>query len=327
MTSEPTNERDAHRLDAQLLSDLWVFRAAARFQSITGAAKWLRVTQGAVSQRVLRLEARLGTPLFVRIRSRIALTESGELLMKAMADVAGILNDSLSKIYEDQRGSIVVRCVPSLATEFLVPALHDFYEQHPGIEVFVRSEFAATTAEQLDDEGVDLAIDYTDKTPNGLQELDAVQEMIFPVCSRTYAEHLAGRESADSIIVLHDEIPGWGDEGGHTEWREWRRATGKDWPPIPRTDRQFNLAVLAYHAAISDQGIAMGRSIIVHRLMAKGELVPASSYAPVPGFSYRAVTHRPGGPGSPVRQFALWWADQMRMTQARTMDLLQSYEA
>jgi LysR family glycine cleavage system transcriptional activator len=326
MINEPNLERDAHRLDGQLLSDLWVFRAAGRFHSITGAARWLGVTQGAVSQRVLRLEARLGTPLFVRVKSRITLTPSGELLMKAMTDVAQILNDGLSKVYEDQRGSIVVSCVPSLATEFLVPALHNFYEEHPGIEVFVRSELMATTAERLDDEGVDLAIDYTDLTHEGLHELDAVQEMIFPVCSRAYSEKLARRDPEERIIVLHDDIPSFGAEGRHIEWREWRRVIGEHWPPEPHTDRQFNLAVLAYHAAIGDQGVAMGRSVLAHRLMAKGELIPASRHAPVPGLSYRAVTHRPGGPRSPVRQFALWWGDQVRITQAKTLELLQAHD-
>jgi hypothetical protein len=91
-------EQDAFRLDAQLLSDLWVFRAAARHGSITGAAAALNVTQGAVSQRVLRLEARLGTELFRRSQRKITLTPAGMTLLGAVNGASAGLNDALSRI-------------------------------------------------------------------------------------------------------------------------------------------------------------------------------------------------------------------------------------
>ncbi|MGI4876742.1 MAG: hypothetical protein ACRYG4_04585 [Janthinobacterium lividum] len=59
-------------------------------------------------------------------------------------------------------------------------------------------------------------------------------------------------------------------------------------------DRHFNLSILAYHAAMCNQGVALGRAAIVQRLVQRGELVPATQYAPVPGPSYRIVTRRPG---------------------------------
>ena len=77
-------ERDGWRIDAQLLSDLWVFRAVARGGSMSAAATELSVTAGAVSQRVLRLEARLNTKLFERKKSKLTLTEPGSSLLDAM---------------------------------------------------------------------------------------------------------------------------------------------------------------------------------------------------------------------------------------------------
>ena len=65
------------RLDAALVADLWFFVHAARLCSFSGAAKLLNVTQGAVSQRMHRLELRLEAPLFVRHGARLSLTAAG----------------------------------------------------------------------------------------------------------------------------------------------------------------------------------------------------------------------------------------------------------
>lgn len=315
-------EPDAYRLDAQLLSDLWIFRAAARMGSITAAARRLGVTQGAVSQRVLRLEARLGAQLFVRHKSRIALTEAGNSLLGAMTQVAMLLNDSLSRINRMQRKAIVVSCVPSLATEWLVPHLEFFYRQHPGIEVFVRSELAPSTAERMEDDGVDLAIDYLPSLRSGLHELATLQELVFPVCSPRYRDLLNGPEAETApLVLLHDDVP-WLGGSAESEWNSWRAASGSEWPNRKAGARHFNLAHLAYHAAMCDQGVAVGRSVIVNRLLGKGELVAAFEQRPVAGSVYRIVTNHPGDERSPVRQFANWWAAAMAETQMQTLELL-----
>jgi DNA-binding transcriptional LysR family regulator len=324
MNSPIDDEQDAYRLDAQLLSDLWFFRSAARLGSITAAAQRLGITQGAVSQRVLRLEARLGATLFIRQKSRLSLTDAGASLLEAMTQVALVLNDTISRINRLQRKAIVVSCVPSLATEWLVPNLEDFYRQHPGIEVFVRSELAPFTVERMDDDGIDIVIDYQPSPAPDLHELASLQEFVFPVCSRRYRDTLDKADGADtSVMLLHDDVPWWGGTPD-SEWAAWRQGSGIDWPRRVAGGRHFNLAHLAYHAAMFDQGVAVGRSVIINRLMCRGDLVAAVDCAPVPGLSYRVSTNRPGNAQSPVRQFARWWADTMAETQAQTLSLLNA---
>lgn len=110
-------DRDRSALDAQLMADLWVFRAVGRFGSITAAADRLGVTQGAVSQRGLRLEARLATSLFSRGRGYVRLTAAVATLLAAMEQSTQILPDTLSKISDARPSSIVVSCATTLATE------------------------------------------------------------------------------------------------------------------------------------------------------------------------------------------------------------------
>src|SRR5215831_19296690 len=70
---------NAAEVDLQL-PYLATFSKAAELSSFTGAAKALRLTQAAVSQRIHALEKTLGTPLFKRQGGRVLLTEAGRKL-------------------------------------------------------------------------------------------------------------------------------------------------------------------------------------------------------------------------------------------------------
>ena len=161
MSLPPTPDRsDTYRIDTQLLSDLWIFRLVARTGSVTAAAASLGVTQGAVSQRVTRLEGRLGTAFFSRKSGRLSLTEAGEALLETMETVAATLINTVSRFDRVQRRSLVISCIPSLATEWLVPRLDDFYSEHPSVELFIRAEMIDGPADQIGEMGIDVLIRY-----------------------------------------------------------------------------------------------------------------------------------------------------------------------
>jgi DNA-binding transcriptional LysR family regulator len=206
--------------------------------------------------------------------------------------------------------------VPSLATEWLVPRLEEFYLRHPDIELFLRAEFVPATVERAEDEGIDIFIQYQQEPSEDLEQLGSLQELIFPVCSRSYREqHFEAGLPRSGITRFHDV---WLDGSQHFEWEEWLKKTGL-WSDVPFKDRSFNLAHLAYHAALGGQGVAIGRAILVNRLITKGELVPVNSAKPVRGAKYRVSAYRPGGPRSPTRLFAAWLMESMRETQKNTI--------
>src|SRR5437867_8245849 len=62
------------------LPHLETFSKAAELSSFTGAARALRLSQAAVSQRVQALEKALRTPLFKRQGGRVLLTDAGREL-------------------------------------------------------------------------------------------------------------------------------------------------------------------------------------------------------------------------------------------------------
>lgn len=313
---------ESYRLDAQLLSDLWIFRSAARFGSITAAAKRLRVTQGAVSQRVNRLEGRLGTPLFRRTRGGLALTEAGLALLEAMNDVSATLNRALTRFDRVQRRSVVVSCLPSLATEWLVPHIEGFYAANPDVELFIRAEMFAASSEAMEDEGIDVVIGYQRDASEDLQELAALDEMIVPVCSRDYRWAMEAAEGAPPITRLHDDVP-WLGGPREFEWQAWTSGS-PEWTDQVIGERHYNLAHLAYHAALCGQGVAVGRAVLINRLLNRGELIPATDLPPVRGASYRIMANRPGPARSPVRRFAAWLVTEMEQSQRQTLSMISS---
>lgn len=119
-------------LDTSLLR---TFVAVTERGSMTAGAIALNLTQGAVSQKIARLEAQAGGPLLTRDRCGLGLTPAGErLLGKARRMLA--LND---EIWTDMRGGGVdgparLGSPVDLAGPLLVPMLRDFMAAFPRVQ-------------------------------------------------------------------------------------------------------------------------------------------------------------------------------------------------
>src|SRR5262249_27843975 len=135
------------------LNALKAFEAAARGESLTGAAAELGVTHAAVSQQVKALEATLGIRLFARERQRLALTEAGR-------DYLGVVRDAFDRIalgterlvQRQGSGVLTVSTSPDFAAKWLVHRLGRFGERHSDIDLRVsatahRVDFARETVD------------------------------------------------------------------------------------------------------------------------------------------------------------------------------------
>lgn len=317
------DEREVRRLDAQLLSDLWIFRAVARAGSMAAAATQLSVTAGAVSQRVLRLEARLKTKLFQRDKGKIALTEAGSFVLEAMNGASLALNNALAKLDGPQNTSLVVSCVPSLAMEWLMPNLQEFYRECPDIELQVRSETTPPSAAWMTNERVDVLISYAHVRPSDLAELAALQELTLPVCSRAYRSRLRALPPEERMVVaMHDDDPWREGEPPRAEWQEWLANAGTERGFSINGDQHFNQAYLAYQAAMYGQGVAIGRSVSVNGLLKSGKLVPMVDLPLVASAHYRIFARTEQSPDSACARFAAWLARGLARTQKETITLV-----
>jgi LysR family transcriptional regulator, glycine cleavage system transcriptional activator len=258
-------------LRSSALASLRFFEAAARLLSFKQAAAELHVTQGAVSQQIKHLERILGCKLFFRLPRRIQLTEEGERF-------ASVVTRSLDEIEQEARAiaaaqataAIRLRAGPSFALRWLVPRMGDFYARHPAIKLFMAGAYGPFDPDRR---GFDLAIEMmTGKLP-GLHSQVLMEEYLSPVCSPEYLKKhpLKTPQDLGRCTLLHDGHAGMG-ASEDAEWRHWLTAVAAN--GVDSTQGQFfSLANMAIEAALTHQGVAMGRAALVTELLRAGHLV------------------------------------------------------
>jgi DNA-binding transcriptional LysR family regulator len=137
--------------------------AVAEEKNFTRAASRLHLAQPSLSRQVRLIERELGVLLFDRGpgQATVDLTSDGEALLpfirRVLADVeaTGAEARALSGM---ERGRLSVGATPSLITRVLAPALVEFHDSHPGIELLVVEAGSRQLVPQLASGEVDLAL-------------------------------------------------------------------------------------------------------------------------------------------------------------------------
>ena len=86
------------------LHQLNVFRAIVENGSFSKAAAELCIAQSAVSYHIKLLEAEVGDPLFLRVKTRVCLTETGKVLWKHVAKIFQAVEETKNAIAEMGHG-------------------------------------------------------------------------------------------------------------------------------------------------------------------------------------------------------------------------------
>lgn len=117
---------------------LETFSKAAELTSFTGAAKALRLTQAAISQRVQALEKALNAPLFERQAGRVLLTPAGRRLYHYAQRILDLYQQARRDVtgQETPVAGELFLAASSIPGEHLLPALLSaFRKKHPHIRV------------------------------------------------------------------------------------------------------------------------------------------------------------------------------------------------
>lgn len=134
------------------LRDLRYFAAIASSGSMTAAAKALHVSQPTVTVAMQNLEEELKTQLFVRERSGVRLTSTGDELLKYAEEVFRLLERAEQRIKgleSEDEGTFVLGCHESLGAYFLPDFMAPFFRAHPAIELLVSNESSAAVRESV----------------------------------------------------------------------------------------------------------------------------------------------------------------------------------
>jgi LysR family glycine cleavage system transcriptional activator len=287
------------------------FEAAARTLSFTKAAEELFITQSAVSRQIKALEDHLGIRLFERRPRSLALTENGQALHRISADVLERLQTATDQLRAASRTrQLSITTTTGFASLWLIPRLQRFTSLHPDVDVRIS---ATTDTLNLERSLVDLAVRYCppESVPEGAVRLFG-EEMI-PVCApallRDRTRPLKRPQDLAHHVLLHFDYP-----GAHRlfmDWGTWLTSLGVGDLKAAGA-LHFSQYEQMIQAAISGQGVALGRQPLVNDLIKSGMLAAPFKQAMVGSRSY-FIIESPLAAGKPhVRQFAAWLIEEVK---------------
>lgn len=262
------------------LHALRAFEAVGRLLSFRRAGEELLITQSAVSHHIRTLEEALGTLLFERKGRSIALTAAGARYLDCISQAFALVADGTREVRSHAtRQLLTVSLLPSFAANWLVSRLADFHAAYPQIELILdptlnQANLAAGEA--------DIAIRYGVGEWPGLRCELLATERLMPVMSPVLAARQPLAEPDDilahTLLISHRP----------TEWEAWSRYAAIDLTSARRLQlTDYNIVL---QAALSGQGVAMGRSLLIAEHISRGTLVaPLPGFATAPGLGYWAV--------------------------------------
>ncbi|MFD1205269.1 MULTISPECIES: LysR family transcriptional regulator [Sporosarcina] len=115
-----------------------VFSIVGKNESFSGAARELYMTQPAVSQSIMQLEAELDTRLFNRTPKGVTLTMEGSLLLEYVNSAINLIGIGEEKIAEFKNlttGELRIGVGDTISKYFLLPNLETFRNKYPNIKL------------------------------------------------------------------------------------------------------------------------------------------------------------------------------------------------
>lgn len=247
------------------------FEAAARHESFTKAAQELSLTQGAICRQIASLEDFLSVELFRRSRRGVKLTEAGLSYSRRVAtQLDAVERDTLSVMGHTGANVIELAVVPTFGTQWLLPRLKDFQQQHPEVTVNLTNR---TRPFLFADTEFDAAIYFGDADWSGTESHKLMGENPMPVCSPAL---LDGRKSLTPEAIA--ELPLLQQTTRPYAWRQWFNAQNLN---IARdlTGPRYELFSMLAQAAMHDMGVALIPPFLIQRELAEQRLVVANRNA------------------------------------------------
>jgi DNA-binding transcriptional LysR family regulator len=139
-------------------ADMLLFAAVVREGGFTRAARGLGLTKQTVSERIAKLEERLGVRLLERTTRRLRTTDAGATYYERCAVIAAQIEEANAEVQRRQAepvGLLRVSAPVLYGRQFLAPIVADYMGRYPRVRVEV---VLSDRRVNLVEEGFDLAI-------------------------------------------------------------------------------------------------------------------------------------------------------------------------
>lgn len=251
------------------MQTLLAFEAAARHLNFTKAAQELNLTQTAISHQIRNLERQLGVKLFVRQRNTLSLTSAAREYLDSVSAAINLVASATETTKRDKpHSSLSIVCLPTYATQCLIPALPEFQRLYPNITVHL---LTSSTFSEFGRASYDIAIRYGSGKWGGSHSELLHNEEFFPVC----ASSLLPRDptlSERQLLTCLPQIRTYYYSLYQDDWPAWLMAAGLSGVKF-RSMSVFHMQLASLEAAVAGSGWAIGRTPLVDRYLASGAIV------------------------------------------------------
>ncbi len=268
----------------------------------------LNVTPAAISQQVKNLESTLGCALFTRLTRKLVLTEAGAKLLPAISAAFDGIYEAVAGIDGNVANErLTLRLGPSLAARWLSPRLHDFWAEHPKIDLCL---YHSNSPVDFGGEDLDLAITYGRGDWPGVVAERLLEIDYFPICS----PKLVGHEPAtpDLTLLLNQTLL---HDASYSDWEEWLIAAG-----MPQVNARRGVIIddtnVLIQAALDGQGVALGSRLFVEEHLQSGRLVQPFDLSLVTDRAFYVVCPKSHMQRPVVQKFRHWLLSQGRESDA-----------
>jgi DNA-binding transcriptional LysR family regulator len=199
---------DETLLSGQFWGELRVFLAVAKTKSFNRAAEITNTSQPTVSRQVKRLQDVVGSQLFISTPRGVRLTQKGEALARALSRLDHTLYSITSDLKaerEQAEGIVRVSITDGLNAFFAAPALQQFSEQYPKIQVHLKSP---QNVLNLRDNQTDMMISIIPNASSDIQFRRLGQLHFIPVASKDYVRQhgLPTRDNLEQHYFIQSEF-------------------------------------------------------------------------------------------------------------------------
>jgi LysR family transcriptional regulator, glycine cleavage system transcriptional activator len=279
------------------LHSLLCFSASARHLSYTHAAQELFMSQSAVSRQIQLLEDFLHLRLFHRTRHGVELTAAGQQYYKNIQPyLEGLERATLDVMsHKGLGGTLKIGVVPTFATRWLLPQLHDFNALYPEIIIHLET---STKPFLFDDNIFDAAI-YAG-TPQQVQHWPGTQshflmpEDLIAVCSPSLIQqHFPKLQptqngSYDLSPEQFMQLPLLQQTTRPSIWQEWLQSASI-MHSNPYDGQRHELFSMLAVAATHGMGVALIPQMLLEKELSDGSLVITSQHQLQGSRSYYVV--------------------------------------
>lgn len=301
------------------LNALRSFCAVGQFKTIAGAAAELGVSASAVSQQVKSLESWIGVQLFQRGKSSVELTEKGAAYYAQIWQSLSMIEEATSELRGmETTANLTISVLPSFASQWLVPRLIGFKEQHPDIDVSI-----LTTNELVDfsNGDVDVAVRYGQGNYPNLNCNRIMSEAVNVVCTPTALEKYIEEFGNPKNLSGLDKIPFIDDVGPNVDFKknvtDWLFSKGLDREKLKYAYR-FTDSHIAIENMISQNMFMLARLSLVENRLETGEIVAPFGAWAAESAAYHIVhpEHMPLRPATKL--FVKWLVKRCSLWEKET---------